>query len=117
MSALKKMMKVWKSNLQNLLKGDFFQASVESVLLHDAKCRTMTGKMRNTLDGTCTRMLRAVCGVSGKEHKTNKELYGNLPKIKDTLMIKRLRFIGHCRRRKESELLLGEGVRGRPATT
>ena len=111
------MMKVWKSNLQNLLKVDFFQASVESVLLHDAKCRTMTGKMRNTLDSTCTRMLRAVCGLSWKAHKTNRELYGNLPKIKDTLKIRRLQFIGHCRKRKESELLLGEGVRGRPATT
>ena len=39
------------------------------------------------------RMLRAVLGVSWKEHKTNKELYGNLPKITDTLTIRRLRFI------------------------
>ena len=56
---------------------------------------TMTGKMRNRLDGTYTRMLRAVLGVTWKEHKTNKELYGNLPKITDTLMIRRLRSIGH----------------------
>ena len=35
--------------------------------------------MRNRLDGTYTRMLRAVPGVSWKEHKTNKQLYGNLP--------------------------------------
>ena len=62
--------------------------------------------------GTYRRMPRAVLGVSWKEHKTNKELYGNLPKIKDTLMIKRLRFIGHCRRRKESELLLWEPKHG-----
>ena len=56
---------------------------------------TMTGNMRNRLDGTFTRMLRAVVGVTWKEHKTNKELYGNLPKITDTLMIRRLRSIGH----------------------
>ena len=56
---------------------------------------TVTGNMRNRLDGTYTRMLRAVLGVSWKEHKTNKELYGNLPKITDTLMIRRLRSIRH----------------------
>ena len=43
----------------------------------------------HSVDGTYTRMLRAVLGVSWKEHKTNKELYGNLPKITDTLMIRR----------------------------
>ena len=81
--------------------------------------------LRNRLDGTYTRMLRAVLGVSWKEHKTNKELYGNLPKITDTLMIRRLRFIGHCWRKKDeviSDLLLwepkhGARKRGRPATT
>ena len=56
---------------------------------------TVTGNMRNRLDGTYTRMLRAVLGVTWKEHKTNKELYGNLPKITYTLMIRRLRSIGH----------------------
>ena len=109
------MMKVWKSNLKNHLKVGFFRATVESVLLYGAECWTMTGKMRNRLDGTYTRMLRAVLGVSWKEHKTNKELYGNLPKITDTLMIRKLRFIGHCWRRKDeviSELLLWEPKHG-----
>ena len=55
---------------------------------------TVTGIMRNRLDGTYTRMLRAVLGVTWKEHKTNKTL-GNLPKITDTLMIRRLRSIRH----------------------
>ena len=68
------MMKVWKSNLKNHLKVGFFRATVESVLLYGAECWTMTGKMRNRLDGTYTRMLRAVLGVSWKEHKTNKVL-------------------------------------------
>ena len=55
----------------------------------------MTGNMRNRLDGTYTRTFRAVLGVTWKEQKTNKELYGNLPKITDTLMIRRLRSIRH----------------------
>ena len=103
----------------------FFRATVEIVLLYGAECWTMIGKMRKRLDGTYTRMLRAVLGVSWDEHKANKELYGNLPKITDTLMIRRLRFIGHCWRKKDEvigELLLwepkhGARKRGRPATT
>ena len=80
------MMKVWKSNLKNHFKVGFFLATVESVLLYGVECWTTTGKMRNRLDVTNTRMLRTVLGVSWKEHKTNKELYGNLPKITDTLI-------------------------------
>ena len=85
----------------------------------------MTGKMRNRLDGTYTRMLRVVLGVSWKEYKTNKELYGNLTKITDTLKIRRLRF-RHCWSKKDEvigELPLlwepkhGARKRGRPATT
>ena len=75
-SALNKMEKVWKSNLQNHLKVSFFRATVESV--YGAESWTLTGKMSDRLDGTYTRMLRAVLGVSWKEHKTNKELYGKL---------------------------------------
>ena len=124
-SALNKMMKVWKSNLKNHLKIGFFRVTVESVLLYGAECWKMTGKMSNRLDGSYTRMLRAVLGVSWKEYKTNKELYGNLPQITDTLMIRRLRFIGHCWRKKDeviSELLLWEPKqstrkRGRPVLT
>ena len=96
-------------NLVETLKVGFFRATVESALLYGAECWTMTGKMRNRLDGTYTRMFRAVLRVSWKEHKTNKELYGNLPKITDTLMIRGLRFIGHCWRKKDeviSDLLL-----------
>ena len=85
----------------------------------------MTGKMRTRLDGTYTRMLRAVLGDSWKEHKSNKELYGNHPKITDTLMIGRLRFIGHYWRKNDEvigDLLLWETKhsarkRARPAAT
>ena len=124
-SALNKLEKVWKSNLQNHLKIGFFRATVESVLLYGAESWTMTVKMRDKLDGTYTKMLRVVLGVSWKQHKTNKELYGKLPKVTDTLKIRRLRFIGHSWRRKDeviSKLLLwepkhGSRKRGRPAST
>ena len=71
-SALNKMMKVWKSNLQSHLRVGFFRATVESVLLYGAECWTMTGKMRNRLDGTYTRMLRAVLEFPGRSIKPTK---------------------------------------------
>ena len=72
-SALNKREKVLKSNLQNHLKVSFFRAIFENVLLYGAESWNLTGKMS---DCTYTRMLRAVFGVSWKEHYTNKELYG-----------------------------------------
>ena len=123
--ALNKMNKVWKSNLVNHHKTNFFRATVESVLLYGAESWTMTKRMNVKLDGTYTRMLRAVLGVSWKDYKTNEELYGNLQKISDTLRTRRLRFIGHSWRRKNeiiSKVLLwdpkhGKRKRGRPAKT
>ena len=121
--ALNKMEKIWRSNMNKRLKINFFRATVESVLLYGAESWTLTGRMSDRLDGTYTKMLRAILGVSWKERKTNKELYGNLTKITDTLRIRRLKFIGHCWRRKNeliNKILTwvpkhGKRKRGRPA--
>ena len=104
------------------LQINFFRATVESVLLYVAESWTLTGRMRDRLDGTYTEMIRTIPGVSWREKKTNKDLYRNLPKITDTLRIRRLKFIGHCWRRK-NELIHkvltwvpkhGKRKRGRP---
>ena len=103
----------------------FFRATVKSVLLYGAESWTLTGKMSERLDGTYTKMLRAVLGVSWKEHKTNKDLYGKLMKVTDSLRVRRLKFIGHCWRRKDeliNKVLTwgpkhGKRKRGRPVTT
>eukprot|EP00795_Rhopilema_esculentum_P015882 gene15882-7214_t len=81
--------------------------------------------MRDRLDGTYTKMLRSVLGVSWKDHKTNKQLYGNLSKVSTVLQKRRLRFVGHCWRRKDEliyKLLLwqpthGKQKPGRPCIT
>ena len=123
--ALNKMDKIWKSNLCRSLKIQFFRATVESVMLYGAESWTLTKAMSYRLDGTYTRMLRAVLGYTWRDRKKNKELYGNLSNISSVLQERRLRFIGHMWRRKEeivSQTLLWEprqGVRkkGRPALT
>ena len=70
------------------------------VLLYGAESWTLTKKMRDRLDGNYTKMLRVVLNVSRKEHETNKELYGNLRKVTETLRARRLKFIGNSWRRK-----------------
>ena len=93
--------KIWKSNQKKQLKIGFFRATVDSVLLYGAESWTLTGKMSDRLDGMYTKMLRAVLGVSWKEHKTNKELYGKLMKVTDSLRVRRLMFIGLSWRSKD----------------
>ena len=61
-------------------------------------------------------MLRAALGKSWKRYFTNKELYGDLPKISDTLKERRLRFIGHVWRKNDEivqKLLLWEPAQGK----
>ena len=43
-------------------------------------------------------MLRTVLNVHYKQHITNKELYGELPKLSDKIRQRRLRFAGHYSR-------------------
>ena len=78
--ALNKMDKIWNSSLQDNVKLVFFRATMESVLLYGAETWTLTKKMNDRLDGTYTKMLRVVLGVSWRDHMTNKELYGSLEK-------------------------------------
>ena len=62
----------------------------------------ITKKIGKALDGCYTRMLRAALDVSWKSHTTNKELYGDLPKITTNISKRRLQFAGHCKRSKGS---------------
>ena len=72
-----------------------------------------------------TRLLRAALNISWRQHTTNKELYGDLPRVSTTLRERRLRFSGHCWRSKAEvipKLLFwqptqGRRSRGRPAQT
>ena len=55
---------------------------------------TLTKRLENKLDGSCTRMLRAALNKSWKQHPTKKQLYRHLPPITQT--IRRTRHSGHC---------------------
>ena len=116
---------IWKSTLPEDMKRNFFRATVESVLLYGSTTWTLTKKLNDLLDGTYTRMLRAILNISWKQHPTKTRLYGHLPPISTTVRQRRLMFAGHCWRSKDeiaSDLLLwdpthGDTKRGRPHKT
>ena len=72
-----------------------------------------------------TPMLRMILNINWKQHITNEELYGDLPKISKVVRERRLQFAGHCVRHEEemaSKMILwepqhGQASRGRPSTT
>ena len=56
---------------------------------------TLIAKLEGEINGAYTKMLRAALNKSRIEHLTNKELYGNIPKISVAIREQRLRFAGH----------------------
>ena len=102
-SACHKLTKIWTSNLPNAKKISVFRATVESVLLYGSDAWTLTNRLEKSIDGCYTRMLRMALNVSWKDHKTNEELYGGLPKVSARIREARLRTAGHCIRHPEEE--------------
>ena len=99
-SALSRLRTIWKSSLPDNTKRNFFRAVVESVLIYGSTAWTLTKHLEDKLDGTYTRMLRAILNKSWKQHPTNDQLYGNIPKVSDIIRERRTRFAGHCWRSK-----------------
>ena len=124
--ASSKLTKIWKSTLSRPLKLRLFAATAESVFLYGCEAWTITPKLAKEIDGCYTRMLRAVLNVHWKQHITNMELYGELPKLSDKIRQRRLRFAGHCSRSQQepvSKLLhwtpnmVGESQEDQSSTT
>ena len=124
-AACHKLKKMWKSDLRRGLKIRLFVATVESILLYGSETWTLTESLKKRIDGCYTRMLRMALNVDWKQRKTNKEVYGNLPRATMKIQERRMRLAGHIHRHPElvaNRLLLWEpthGVRsrGRPAKT
>ena len=100
-AALHRLKNIWKSKLSRKLKIRLFIAACESVLLYGSEAWTMTKAQEKSLDGTYTKMLRMVLGVSWKDKVNNDVLYGTLPKLSDKIRSRRLKLAGHCIRHPE----------------
>ena len=103
---------VWKSSLPDDIKRDFFQAAVQTVLIYGSTSWTLTKKLEAKLDGTYTRMLRAILNISWKQHPTKKRLYEKIPPISKIIRERRTRFAGHSWRSKQE--LVSDALLWRP---
>ena len=87
-----------------------------SVLLYGCTIWTLTKRLENKIDGSCTRMLRAALNKSWKQHPTKKQLYGHLPPITQTIRERQTRHAGYCWRSSDelrSDVLLWAPTHGR----
>ena len=126
-AAVHRLKAIWKSTLSKKLKVRLFIAACESILLYGAETWTLTKAQEKSIDGTYTKMLRMVLGVSWKDKLQNKLLYGKLPRVSEKIRSRRLKLAGHCIRHPElvaSDLVLwepsdvrGRAHRGRPKAT
>ena len=89
------MKKIWKSNMCRELTIRLFIATVESILLYRSDTWTITKVFSNKIDGCYTRMLRMALDIDWRAHKTNKEVYGNLPRASFKIQERRMKLAGH----------------------
>ena len=100
--SLNKLNNIWKSDLCVRRKIELFRATTEMILLYGSSTWTLSKREETLLDGCYTRMLRVVKNIHWSAKLPNKNLYGNLEKISNTIKRRRLKLAGHCFRDKSS---------------
>ena len=123
--AIDKLTVIWKSDVTDKMKSNFFQAAVVSILQYGCTTWTLTKRMEKKLDSNYTRMLRAILNKLWGQHPTKPRQYDHLPSITKTINVKRTRHVGHCWRSRDeliSDVILwiqsyGRTKAGRPART
>ena len=124
-TAIDRLSIIWKSDLTDKMKRSFFQAAVVSILLYGCTTWTLTKRLEKKLDGSYSRMLRAILNNSWQWTPIRRQLYGHLPPITKTIQARRTRHAGHCWRSKDeliSDVLqwtpaYGQAKAERPART
>ena len=76
--AIDRLSVIWKSDLTDKIICSFFQAAVVSTLLYGCSTWTLTKRIEKKIDGTYTRMLRAILNKSQRQHPSKRQLYGHL---------------------------------------
>ena len=69
-TAINRLMTLWKCNLSDNIKWEFFQTGAISVLLYGFNTWTLLKDSEKKLDGDYTRMLHAVLNKSWKQQPT-----------------------------------------------
>ena len=96
LKAIDRLSFIWKSDMTDKIKRSFFQVAVVSILPYGCTTWTLTKQLEKKLDGNYSRMLRAILNNSKRQQPTKQQLYGHLPPITKTIIIRRT---WHCWRR------------------
>jgi hypothetical protein len=80
-SAINSPNKVWKAAIKKETKTKVFKASVETILLYGSDSWSLNVARSNKLDGSYTKMIRAVYNISWRDHVSNKILYDAYQKL------------------------------------
>ena len=78
-----------------IMRRDFFQAVTVSILLYGCATWTLIKRIEKKLNRRYARMLRAIL------NKSWKQLYGHLPPISKSILVRRGRHAEHCWRSKD----------------
>ena len=89
-------MESYRWGIDRLIKRNFFEAAVMSMLLYRCTKWTLTKRMEKKLDGNYTRMLQAILDKSWRQRPTKQHLYGHLHTITKTFKVRRTRHAGNC---------------------
>ena len=87
---------IWKSDLSDKIKQDFFQAMVVSILLYGCTAWRVTKHVEKKLDENCTRMVWVILKKSWKQ-----QLYCHLPSTTKTIQVRQIRHMGLCWRSRD----------------
>ena len=88
---------IWKSDLSDKIKRNFFQAAVVPYYYMDAPHGRRLKRIEKKVDSNYTRMQRDIWIKSWKQHPSKQKLYAHLPPISKTIQIKRIRHAGEVR--------------------
>ena len=94
--AIDRLSVIWKSDLADEMKRNFFQATISSTLLYGCTTWMLTKRLEKRFEVNYTRMLRAILLRCGRQHPTKQQLYGHLPPITKTIQIRLTGHAGHC---------------------
>jgi hypothetical protein len=103
-----KMKDVFKSKTVPLgLKIRIFEAACLSILLYGCESWIIDQKLKSTLDSFATNCYRIMLGIKRTDRVSNQRVYEMVNRCGLTLRVqqRQLRFIGHCLRRNENDLI------------
>ena len=95
-TAIDRLSIIWKSDLSDKIKLDFFLPVAVSIQLYRCTTWSLTKRVEEMLDGDYTRTLHAVLNKSWNQHPTKQQLYSHLPPISKTIQVKWTRHAKHC---------------------